>query len=93
MYTRHLCVSANEVIAEFSAENNGLSKMLGELAEACSDSGIEAALFVISLIGQNSANKELFAGDVYVFTALAALLLRSILFLFLDRTPKAEEEE
>ena len=42
MYTRHLCVSANEVIAEFSAENNGLSKMLGELAEACSDSGIEA---------------------------------------------------
>ena len=52
-----------------------------------------AALFVISLIGQNSANKELFAGDVYVFTALSALLLRSILFLFLDRTPKAEEEE
>ena len=52
-----------------------------------------AALFVISLIGQNSANKELFAGDVYVLTALAALLLRSILFLFLDKTPKSLEED
>ena len=42
MYTRHLCVSANEVIAEFSDEKNGLSKILGELSEACEDSGMEA---------------------------------------------------
>lgn len=52
-----------------------------------------AALFAISLIGQNSANKALFASDVYVFTAIAAILLRSILFLLFDRTPKAEEDE
>ena len=52
-----------------------------------------AALFVLSIVGQNSANKALFAGDVYVFAALSAILLRSILFLFFDRTPKAEEEE
>ncbi|WP_295070484.1 hypothetical protein [Ruminococcus sp.] len=51
-----------------------------------------AALFVLSIVGQNSANKALFAGDVYVFAALSAILLRSILFLFFDRTPKAEEE-
>lgn len=52
-----------------------------------------AALLVISIIGQNSANKALFAGDVYVFAALAAILLRSILFLFFDRTPKSLEED
>ena len=52
-----------------------------------------AALFVLSVVGQNSANKALFAGDVYVFAALSAILLRSILFLFFDRTPKAEEDE
>ena len=29
MYTKHLCVSANENIAEISAENGKLSEMLG----------------------------------------------------------------
>ena len=52
-----------------------------------------AALFVLSIVGQNSANKALFAGDVYVFAALSAILLRSILFLFFDRSPKAEDAD
>ena len=39
MYTKHLCVSANENIAEISAENGKLSEMLGEFAEVCEADG------------------------------------------------------
>ncbi|NLT09574.1 MAG: hypothetical protein GXY08_08740 [Ruminococcus sp.] len=48
-----------------------------------------AALFVISLIGSNSDNKDIFASEVYIFTALAAILMRSLLFIVFDRTPES----
>ena len=44
MYTRHICVSANERIAELSPENGGLSKVLGELAEVGAAEGREAVV-------------------------------------------------
>ena len=42
MYTRHICVSANEIIAEVSAADSGLSAMLGEFAEVCAAEGRKA---------------------------------------------------
>ena len=42
MYTRHLCVSANEMIAELSPENGRLTTMLGEFAEVCAADGRKA---------------------------------------------------
>lgn len=39
MYTKHICVSANEKIADFSKENGDLSKMLGDFAEVCAADG------------------------------------------------------
>ena len=42
MDTRHICVSVNERIAEFSPRNMELSKMLGEFTEVCASEGREA---------------------------------------------------
>ena len=37
MYTRHICVSVNETVAELSPENAELTKALGELGEGSYD--------------------------------------------------------
>ena len=42
MYTRHICVSVNERIADCSAENSELGMMLGEFAEVCEADGRNA---------------------------------------------------
>lgn len=42
MYTRHICVSAKEKIADITPENSELSAMLGEFAEVCAAEGREA---------------------------------------------------
>ena len=42
MYTRHICVSANEKIADISAKNGELGMMLGEFAEVCEADGRKA---------------------------------------------------
>ena len=42
MYNRHICVSANERIAELSPEDGGLLSALSELAEVCASEGKEA---------------------------------------------------
>lgn len=45
MYTRHICVSANEKLANFSSGNDELSIMLSDLAEVCEASGRKAVAF------------------------------------------------
>lgn len=42
MYTRHLCVSANDVIGWVTNENSDSTRMLGELADDCVTCGKEA---------------------------------------------------
>lgn len=42
MYTRQLCVSADDIIADSSPENAELAMMLGEFADVCSTDGREA---------------------------------------------------
>ncbi|WP_303836439.1 hypothetical protein [Ruminococcus flavefaciens] len=59
MYTKHLCVSANENIAEISAENGKLSEMLGEFAEVCGADGRK----VIAVSGKNG--KKYFTAGSY----------------------------
>lgn len=39
MYTRHICVSANESIIDSSAESSGLSEILSDISEMCSAEG------------------------------------------------------
>jgi len=52
MYTRHICVSANEMIAGISAENGALTRTLGEFAEVC-ESGGKSAVTVVQKDGIN----------------------------------------
>ncbi len=58
MYTRHICVSANEVIADYSPENAGLCHMLSELDELCAADGRKAVSF-----SQINGNRRFTAGD------------------------------
>ena len=57
MYTRHFCVSANEMIAEISRENEKLSEMLGDFAETCAADGRNAIM-----VKRNNGKKWFVAG-------------------------------
>lgn len=59
MYTRHLCVSAGDMIAENSPENAELANMLGEFAEVCAADGREA----VTVREENG--KKYFAAGAY----------------------------
>ena len=74
MYTRHLCVSANEQIAEFSGKNPGLSKSLGEFAEICAADGRKAIT-----VSQKNGVKYFMAGSYCGFACLADGTLVEIL--------------
>ena len=52
MYTRHICVSANEKIADAVPDNSGFSGMLGEFAEVCEAEGRKA----VTLRTENGAS-------------------------------------
>lgn len=59
MYSRHICVSANERIAELSPESGSLTKVLGELAEVGAADGRE----VIALRRENG--RHFFTAGTY----------------------------
>ena len=66
MYSRHICVSANEMITELSPDNGGLSQMLGEFAEECAADGREAVV-----MRQKGGKIYLMAGSYCGFACLA----------------------
>lgn len=74
MYTRHICVSANERIAEVSKDNGRLSEMLGEFAEACKADGRNAIA-----VSQQKGKKYFTAGNYCGFAYLADGTLIEIL--------------
>ena len=79
MYTRHICVSANECITEISEENSGFPSMLGEFAEVCEAEGRQA----VTLSGKKG-RKYFKAGSYCGFVYFADGTLLEIL-------PKAED--
>ena len=74
MYTRHFCVSANEMIAAFSRENSELTKMLGEFAEVCEADGRKAIT-----VGRENGARYFMAGSYCGFAYLADGTLVEIL--------------
>lgn len=74
MYTRHLCVSANEKIADLSADNAELSQMLEEFAEVCEADGRKAVS-----VSQKNGSKYFSAGSYCGFVCLADGTLIEIL--------------
>ena len=74
MYTKHLCVSTNEMIAEFSPENSESAKMFGEFAEACKTDGR-----IIITASQKDGIKFFTAGSYCGFVCLADGTLIAIL--------------
>lgn len=74
MYSKHLCVSNNEKIAEFSPESGDASKMLGEFAEACKTDGRP-----IITASQKDGIKYFTAGNYSGFLCLADGTLIEIL--------------
>lgn len=74
MYTRHICVSAHECIAEHSPENAELSKMLGGFAEVCAADGREAVA-----AGEKDGTRYFTAGSYCGFAYLADGTLIEIL--------------
>lgn len=54
--------------------------------------GLISALFIAALIAENTNSVQL-AVDMYYYILFGAIALRSIIFLWLDRTPKEEDEE
>ena len=87
MYTKHICVSANESIAEFSPENGELSKMLGEFTEVCAADGRNAVY-----VGRKNGKKLFFAGDYCGFACFADGTLVEILPLAKGGTTNARKE-
>lgn len=74
MYNKHICVPVNRFIADFSPENDSLSKMLGEFAEVCKADG-RKVVSVRSMEG----NKSLMSGSYCGFACLADGTLLEIL--------------
>lgn len=74
MYTRHICVTANEKIADFSRENGELSEMLGEFAEVCAADGRKAVT-----VRQQKGVKYFMAGSYCGFARLTDGTLVEIL--------------
>ena len=74
MYTRHICVTANEKIADFSKENGGLSEMLGEFAEVCAADGRK-----VVTLRQQKGTKYFTAGSYCGFARLTDGTLIEIL--------------
>lgn len=74
MYTRHFCVSANEMIAEISRENEKLSEMLGDFAETCAADGRNAIM-----VKKNNGKKCFVAGTYCGFAFLVDGTLIEIL--------------
>ena len=74
MYTRHICVTANEKIADFSKENGELSEMLGEFAEVCAADGRKAVT-----VRQQKGVKYFMAGSYCGFARLTDGTLVEIL--------------
>jgi 5-methylcytosine-specific restriction endonuclease McrBC regulatory subunit McrC len=74
MYTKHICVSANESIAEFSPENGELTKVLGEFADVCAADGRNAVY-----VGRKNGKKLFIAGDYCGFACFSDGTLVEIL--------------
>ena len=87
MYTNHFCVSANEMIAEFSYKNGELSKMLGDFAEACTADGRNAVT-----VSQKKGVKYFMAGPYCGFACLADRTLIEILPHTKGGTAEARKE-
>lgn len=51
-----------------------------------------AVLFIAALVAEN-VHSVLFAVEMYYYILFGAIALRSIIFLWLDRTPKEEDDE
>ena len=66
MYTRHICVSVNERIADCSAENSELGMMLGEFAEVCEADGRKTVS-----AAEKNGKKYITAGSYCGFICLA----------------------
>lgn len=74
MYTRHICVSANERIADSSAKNSELCMMLSEFAEVCRADGRKAVS-----AAEKNGSKYFTAGSYCGFICLADGTLIEIL--------------
>ncbi len=74
MYTRHICVSVNERIADCSAENSELGMMLGEFAEVCEADGRKTVS-----AAEKNGKKYITAGSYCGFICLADGTLIEIL--------------
>lgn len=74
MYTRHICVSANEIIADYDEKNSDLGMMLGEFAEVCGADGRKAVS-----VSEKSGKKYFSAGSYCGFICLADGTLIEIL--------------
>ncbi len=74
MYTRHICVSAGDVIAEMSPENAELTKMLGDFTEVCAAEGRGAVT-----VSQRDGKRCFTAGGYCGFAYLADGTLIEIL--------------
>lgn len=59
MYTRHICVSAGDRIAEHSRADGGLTKSLGGLAEICGADGRDAVVL------RDEGGRKLFTAGSY----------------------------
>ena len=59
MYTRHICVSAGDRIAEHSRADGGLTKALGGLAEICGADGRDAVVL------RDEGGRKLFTAGSY----------------------------
>lgn len=74
MYTRHICVKANERIAEISPENTELAKMLGEFADVCEADGKKAVT-----LERKKGSEYFMAGSYCGFACLSDGTLLEIL--------------
>ena len=74
MYTRHICVKANERIAEISPENTELAKMLGEFADVCEAGGKKAVT-----LERKKGSEYFMAGSYCGFACLSDGTLLEIL--------------
>ncbi|MCR4640300.1 hypothetical protein [Ruminococcus sp.] len=74
MYTRHICVSANEIIADSAEKNSELAMMLSEFAEVCEADGRRAVS-----VSEKGGKKYISAGSYCGFICLADGTLAEIL--------------
>ena len=74
MYTRHICVSAHEKIADISRENSGITAMLSELAAECAADGRK-----VVAVAEKDGRRYFTAGSYCGFACLADGTLIEIL--------------